>query len=149
MVGKMLCREQRHRVRLKFGFCPRHREEFIAACPQAVPAICPLSRSLPCLLLLPVFSRNIWGHVSGLDILPSVLHLTTLAPLPFPRMPDFRSKPKSRLFQISSFLSRFSPASCPTLFTPQLAFLQTEAQQQPAAEIVRKVLFDQLWAGIC
>lgn len=129
------------------GFCSRDRKELIAACPQAVTAVCPLSHSLPCLLLLSVFSRIICDHISGLHILPSALHLTALAPLPCPPTPDLKYKPS--LLWISAVLVSFLPALCLTLFTTQPSFPQAAAQQQPAAEIVRKALFDWLWAGAC
>lgn len=44
----------------------------IASCPQEVAAVGP--HSLSCLFLLLIFSRIIWDHIPGLDILPSVLH---------------------------------------------------------------------------
>lgn len=56
------------------GLSSRHQEESIAARPEAGAAVCTLSHSLPSLLLLPVLSRMIWHHISGLEILPDILH---------------------------------------------------------------------------
>lgn len=125
------------------GFCFRHGEE-ITSYPWIASAVCPLVHSLACLHLFTVFSGIIWSHVSGLAVLPGVLHFTTLA---FSSHVWFRFKTKSSLLQIFSLFGPFLSAFCLSLFTPRSVFLKAAAQQQPAADTVRGDLFDQIWAG--